>query len=122
MKHKTISLSGALLDAAVAMAAGQRFQLVGDLCQVWDNPCGYPGACWTWVRYAPSSDWAVGGPIIERESILVGRRVDKKKAWAAGIDVVFGGKYPYDMLGPTPLVAAMRAYVASKLGEEVELP
>lgn len=31
----------------------------------------------------------------------------------------FIGPYPY---GPTPLIAAMRCYVASKLGEEVEIP
>jgi hypothetical protein len=28
----------------------------------------------------------------------------------------------YTLDGPTPLIAAMRCYVASKLGDEVELP
>ena len=27
-----------------------------------------------------------------------------------------------DLIGPTPLVATMRCYVASKLGDEVDVP
>jgi len=29
---------------------------------------------------------------------------------------------PEDFYGPTPLIAAMRCYVASKMGDEVKLP
>jgi hypothetical protein len=65
-------------------------------------------------HFAPSTDWAQGGPIIERERIEL--RGDGDEGWIA-----------YDNLnptqkGPTPLIAAMRCYVASKLGEEVEVP
>jgi hypothetical protein len=28
----------------------------------------------------------------------------------------------HDHYGPTPLIAAMRCYVASKMGDEIELP
>jgi hypothetical protein len=68
-----------------------------------------------------STDWAQGGPIIEREKMTVGKQVHKSD-WSAesfngeGIDVAHIG------FGPTPLIAAMRCYVASKLGDEVEIP
>jgi hypothetical protein len=70
--------------------------------------------------YAPSTDWAQGGPIIEREVItLIHPRWD---GWTAHKydDRVEDESYTLD--GPTPLIAAMRCYVASKLGEEVEIP
>ena len=63
--------------------------------------------------YAPSTDWAQAGPIIERERINI--RDDGGDQWAASYLVA-------EMIGPTPLVAAMRCYVASKLGDEVEVP
>ena len=69
-----------------------------------------------------STSWAQGGPIIERERIAVEfvRRDEVDSAllvWSAN-------KYGtgYDEEGFTPLIAAMRCYVASKLGDEVELP
>lgn len=64
-----------------------------------------------------STDWADGGPIIEREKILldiVGP--DDDQEWEGRIVGV------WMEYGPTPLVAAMRCYVGSKLGNEVEVP
>jgi hypothetical protein len=59
-----------------------------------------------------STDWSDGGPIIERECIELTLNTDTTGGkWKAG-----------DCTGPTPLVAAMRCYVASKLGDEVEVP
>jgi hypothetical protein len=65
--------------------------------------------------YQPSIDWEQGGPIIEREQIEIA--VGRTEGWAAR-------KYnnPGHSVGPTPLIAAMRCYVASKLGDEVEIP
>ena len=67
-------------------------------------------------EYTPSADWAQGGLIIERE----------------GIEITRGGAYAEHFwkatgssraaYGPTPLIAGMRCYVASKLGDEVEIP
>jgi hypothetical protein len=62
-----------------------------------------------------SIDWSQGGPIIEREGITVRRYTDA--LWDASI-----GRLDYVADGPTPLVAAMRCYVISKLGDEVEVP
>jgi hypothetical protein len=73
--------------------------------------------------WAPSTNWAQGGPIIEREEIMICK--DGIDVWGA----MCGGMWhPGDessleqggYQGATPLIAAMRAYVASKFGEEVE--
>lgn len=120
MKHKVSELEGNLLDAAVAKAEGDR------LPDYWRDPeDGTP-----WLRpgreeWHPSDRWDQGGPIIERERIaLVNVFADQ---WEAYVD----GALDYGIeanpstgvgSGITPLIAAMRAYVASKLGEEIELP
>ena len=62
-----------------------------------------------------STDWAFGGPIIEHEMIATSRGGSyEEHFWMASLG--FSEKRIY---GPTPLVAAMRCYVASVLGEEV---
>jgi hypothetical protein len=72
--------------------------------------------------FNPSTDWEKGGPIIERERIDVNSKInagDDIDEWRAvkGIGAKTKARY-----GPTPLIAAMRCYVASKLGNEVEIP
>lgn len=68
-----------------------------------------------YTGFHPSTDWALGGAIIEREKIDVWTHAGK--VWAASTD-----KGYTEYRGTTPLIAAMRCYVASKLGDEVELP
>jgi hypothetical protein len=71
-----------------------------------------------------STDWAQGGPIIERE--LLDLHSSSGGDWTVEkweYEVTSGGgTNTYIAFGPTPLIAAMRCYVASKLGEEVEVP
>lgn len=95
---KINELTGAALDWAVMQCEGTR----KDIDFVW----------WT-DEYSPSTDWTQGGPIIERERI----RLDPRGVWVAGHD-----SSNDEYLGPTPLIAAMRCYVASKLGDEIEIP
>jgi len=99
MKTKTSELTGAALDWAVVRCEGG----VGDnqLIGAW---------------YAPSTNWAQGWPIIERERIATN--------YSAKRDCWFAENFLETCVeaGPTPLIAAMRCYVASKLGEEVEVP
>ena len=65
--------------------------------------------------FMPASDWCHGGPIIERERIVLAPAGD---GWrAAKFDRVEASPWR----GATPLIAAVRAYVASKFGDEVEL-
>lgn len=112
MKHKTSQLDGVLLDAAVAMAEGDK------LPDYWLDPDdGTP-----WLRpgreeWHPSERWDQGGPLIERERIRLEPGARDTGNWLA-----FSDGHSVFMIAPTPLIAAMRAYVASKLGEEVELP
>lgn len=65
--------------------------------------------------FKPSSSWAQGGPIIERERITI---FEKGEGWAASI-VISPSTRLCDVRGDTHLEAAMRCYVASVYGEHV---
>lgn len=71
-------------------------------------------------RLGYSTDWAQGGPIIEREGVSLKKNqeslIAKAHLWVGISDELLM------MSGPTPLIAAMRCFVASKLGDEVEVP
>lgn len=66
------------------------------------------------TRY--SSVWSQAGPIIEREALTICTQMTRFD-WQA---INFHGDIT--QFGPTPLIAAMRCYVASKLGDEIEIP
>ena len=109
MKIKTSEATGPVLDYLVAKCAGVNVRLDRVQGPVISNVLG-------WFHYRPSADWSQGGPIIEREMVMLLRQ--DSGPWLAS---VCDEKYPWGE-GPTPLIAAMRCYVASKLGEEVEVP
>ena len=104
MKVKTNILDGAALDWVVAKCEGRPHSYV-----VADVKGQDP---FTAVAFTPSTDWAQGGAIIEREGI----DLYQSGSWAAEM----GGTHRQE--GPTPLIAAMRCYVASCLGDEVDIP
>ena len=60
-------------------------------------------------------------PIIEREEICIQRGPGRSDGWGAHYSKKSEGQHFYSV-GPTPLIAAMRAFVASRLGDEVEIP
>lgn len=64
--------------------------------------------------FFPTTDPSQSWPIIEREKIAVDYDHD---IWNASIT----GEPAY-WQGPTSLIAAMRCWVTSKMGEEVEVP
>ncbi len=120
MKHKTAELTGALLDAAVAMAEGWSHagphQWFHAARRVFSDPL---------ALFPPpySSSWFDGGPIMEREGISPERH--KPDSMDAADPLVSDGRWMWvteTHCGPTMLIAAMRAFVASKLGDEIELP
>ncbi|WOB06481.1 phage protein NinX family protein [Piscinibacter gummiphilus] len=123
---KVADLTGAMLDAAVAKALGHEWKWARmcepDIVEItdWNRPATLVNG---W-RFQPSTDWAHAGPIIERERIgLREPRHPHPFDWGAtsealSIKTAGIGSPQY---GRTPLIAAMRAFVASKLGEEVEL-
>lgn len=117
---KTSELQGAALDWAVAKALGGHEAAGSFLDGVVPHP--------DYFKFYPSTDWAHGGPIIEREEIYL--LVADNKSWWAEVRRMDDGRkahhtsYQKCILqnGPTPLIAAMRCYVASKLGDDIELP
>ena len=105
MPMKTSELTGAALDWAVAKCEGVLMR--------WERSTHDEAP----LEYSPSTDWAQGGPIIEREWIDL--HCVNDALWEAEINA---SAYHNRKNGSTPLIAAMRCYVASKLGDEVELP
>jgi hypothetical protein len=117
---KTSELTGAALDWAVAKCEEYEIETLAD------------GTVWYWQQhwltgelevienFEPSTDWAQGGPIIECEGIFV--RPKTTGGWRCWIYDGKGEGIKFDQHGTTPLIAAMRCYVASKMGDEVEVP
>ena len=126
MIYKTSELTGALLDSAVAKAEGMIFKVVDQ--KVWGDGSGITivsgsPACQVGHDYfEPSSSWAQGGPIIEREGIELWKWTgDDGTYWCAHVGGRRVDTADKESLGETPLVAAMRAIVTAKLGAEVDL-
>ena len=115
MKIKTTELQGPALDWAVANCEGELSQHGGQVHLVESKVRFYEDTLD--IQYAPSTNWAQGGPIIERQRISTQTTEDY---WDADLTTESGAFI--QSIGDTPLVAAMRAYVASQLGGEVELP
>ena len=127
MKIKTADLIGPALDWAVAQCESVEVEYINDgitRCLLRVSP-------FTSV-YRPSVDWSQGGPLIERGGInlfkhnkLMGSQPD---IWCAHQVVPrpnLEGSFNSCALaldGPTPLIAAMRCFAASCLGDEVDIP
>jgi hypothetical protein len=103
---KTSELTEAALDWAVAKCEDEEVSLVR----------GQLETRWTENGWKPSTDWSQGGPIIEREKITI--CFDTCVPRWVGCD----WDARLTEFGPTPLIAAMRCYVASKLGDEIKIP
>ena len=71
--------------------------------------------------FSPTTDWAQGGPIIEREGISTVQE-GSSALWVGSVYDHTAQDWYKHTPGCTPLIAAMRCYVASKLGDEVEVP
>ncbi len=70
-----------------------------------------------------SERWDQGGPIIDQMSEDFGlATLHNEKVDGTKIVKLFRKDKGRMYVGPTLLIAAMRCYVASKLGEEVEIP
>lgn len=112
MKHKTAELSGEMLNLAVhkAREAAGYETLTAGLPEL--------------IAY--STSWGLAGLIIERECIDIAapNEFDDDERWFAGIyrdHTRHKAPRNCEMRGETPLIAAMRSFVASRLGEDVEL-
>ena len=114
---KTSELTGAQLDYWVAKAEcllGPTQRHFFKTYAIHEGACRAHSDASAW---RPSADWAVGGPIIDRERIQIRpvlRLEGHPDGWRAQI-----GPRAFDFFGSAALVAAMRAYVASKFGDDV---
>lgn len=122
---KASELTGAALDYMVAKCEG--FEPFTDgISWIIDHAGTYQQL----PRY--STDWAQGGPIIEREGINLFKHnklsESQPDTWCAHKVVPrpnLEGSFNSCALaldGPTPLIAAMRCFVASRFGDEVDVP
>ena len=91
MKHKTAELTGALLDAAVVKAMPA-------------NPDTLP--------FSPSTQWEDAGPLLEANWREI--RVELERRYGLGWPRLLS-------VAMEPLPVFMRAFVAAKLGDEVDL-
>ena len=116
-KIKTSELQGAALDWAVAEAVGHQDirVTVDDDVMVVKQDQKLPGLV-EFDYFAPSTNWSQCGPLIESAGVLIGHYLDIG-GWYADLE---GAAVYRD--GPTPLIAACRAIVAAKLGDEVDVP
>ena len=127
---KTAEAEGPALDWLVAKCEG--VVLLDPHNNKWE-------LCWTLLGdnsgdyYSPTTDWAQGGPIIEREGVNLS--IDYQDDALSNDMVQLGWKgnlwnnsvpgtpgFLQWSYGPTPLIAAMRCFCCSKLGETVEVP
>jgi len=106
---KTSELTGAALDWAVAKCEGREWESADSFLAYHE-----PGD----MNY--STDWAQGGPVIERENIGLVCQQPESTQRCAYRQTPDGEVFYY--YGPTPLIAAMRCYVASKLGDNIDIP
>lgn len=146
MKIKTQDLIDRPLDWAVAVAAGRFKSEIRDephrpMTPIVDIDFDDRGCLMVYVPgpvclpngirrdpytlWAPSTNWSQGGPIIEQKGITIRRVHDG--TWRADFPEAVlkpdGSAYAYlQKKGPTPLIAANRCYVASQLGDEVDIP
>ena len=102
---KTSELSGDALNYAVALCEQRR-----------DEPESNMPVEWHWADFCRV--WDFGGEIIERERVDVMWCYDRWCAYAMTPD----GSAQMQAEGDTPLIAAMRAYAVSRLGDEIDIP
>lgn len=108
-KIKTSEATGAALDWLVAKCEGATYSP----CRTYDGiGMEYPAATY-------STDWAQGGPIksVNRISTYI-----KHDGWWVACVYNLNDEPEFIQLAHDELIAAMRCYVASVLGDEVEVP
>ena len=128
MLTKTNELTGAALDWAVALAQGAtnlKHDTVASWWFVLEGKDRTLSKGWSASQsYNPSTNWAQGGVLIEREKITIGYErygAQGGETWDA-VKKAFDDTVLWLEYAPTPLIAAMRCLVASRLGDDVEIP
>jgi hypothetical protein len=121
MKIKTSKLTDAALDWAVLEALkpnlkDPKLAGIGTFGPLFGKGHKYPSLS-SW-KFDPSTNWFHGGPLIERFKIDLCWSPARISCMATRIE----NGAVCEETGDTPLIAAMRCLVASRLGEEVDIP
>ena len=114
MKVKVSEAKGQVLDYLVAQAMGMKIYRSKSGRWMTANYGEFNhrhGTPW----FEPTRNWGYGGLIIEKEKIALDTWGEE---WLA---TRIEGSAISEAIGPRPLIAVMRCYVASKLGDEVEV-
>jgi hypothetical protein len=115
MKIKTTELTGAALDWAVAKGEGyvpiSHSRLATVMVERRDTRGAMVPTHISSLRF--STEWVLGGPIMHREQIDINH-------YEGGCFATL--QSGIQCKGPDELTAAMRCYVVSKLGNEVDVP
>lgn len=124
MKIKTSELTGFALDWAVAKAEGGTHFWSDGVATHWIKLRGEDRALSKgWAQsYLPSTIWAQGGPIIDRIKGFQFKQWLESHPESCCEAHIHNYEGDWIQFGPTPLIAAMRCYVAYKLGAEVDVP
>src|ERR1051325_3029774 len=123
--YKIVDLTGVMLDAAIAKAEGLDYRI-----ECWmtmpPKPAGgvlmRDGKPDFSREFRPHEDRRICGALMEREAVNLHVIVS---GWAARSNINIANPTAVlgpEMTGPTALIAAMRAYLASKFGDTVDLP
>lgn len=137
MKVKTSELVGPALALAVFIAEGRSYWTrkhakfdINRGCTDWvldtdgrlkrfrfDESFSRAGVWVPEAFFEPDQEWSQGGPIIERDRIYL-----TFSGFGGVVATKFTSSARFEGIGSTCLIAAMRCYVASKLGDEVDIP
>jgi hypothetical protein len=134
MKIKVSELIGQPLNWAVASIefpkgayGGEAEHYSGNRNARWIRIPDKKNRGYTLANY--STNWEQGGPIIDANPTMQfwvwGGRPDYRPGelqCASMAAIVHGGTQHKTWFGKTKLIAAMRCYVASKLGDEIDIP
>lgn len=120
MKTKTSKLMGAALDWAVALVERYTSDIRLDEFKQWEDLGRTQVHDDDYTYWSPSTDWAQGGPIIERERLCL--NIDSAGVWVACTKQNYDDEPRHMVVGATPLEAAMRCFCQSELGDDVVIP
>ena len=121
MKIKVQDLTLLQLDWAVAVANESEDCREPKVARTYDGVRYIRVTTFSGVEtdWEPTTDASQSWPIIESEGIKVVKAHPTKSVWASEYP---WGEYESEYFGKTSLEAAMRCFVASKLGDEVDIP
>lgn len=120
MNVKVSELKGIALDWAVAKCEKYHHSIRLNKYNEWEDLGRNSVGDDEYTYWSPSTNWAQGGPIIERENISLENKHDGW--WVSSIKYNYADEPEFIQLDKSPLIAAMRCYVSLKVGYVIDIP